>query len=82
MDVLQEINLIIGHPGVILWYMKLLQELFSIGKQINLFLFTELIIFGLMNIILASPYNISKLQVPYSLGKILKVIFMIQTSST
>ena len=38
--------------------------------------------FGLMNIILASPYKTSTLQVTYSFGKILKVIFMIHTSST
>ena len=35
-----------------------------------------------MNIILASPYKTSTLQFPYSFGNILKVIIMIQTSST
>ena len=38
--------------------------------------------FGLMNIILASPLKTSKRQVNYYLGKILNVIFIIQTSST
>ena len=60
--------------------MQLLQELFYNGNQINHLLFTEPIIFGLMNIIIATPYKKSTLQIPYSLGKILKVIFMIQTS--
>ena len=45
-------------------------------------LFTEPIMVGLMNIILASPYKTSTVQVPYSFGKILKVIFMIHISVT
>ena len=40
------------------------------------------IMFGLMNINLASPYKKITLKVPYSFGNILKVIFMSQTSST
>ena len=51
-------------------------------NQINHLLFTEPIMFGLMNTILAYPYKTSTLQVSYSFGKILKVIFMIQNSST
>ena len=72
----------IYHIGVIWWDMQLLQELFYTVKQINHLLFIELIMFGLMNIILASPYNTSTLQVTYSFVKIMKVVFIIQTSST
>ena len=37
--------------------------------------------FGLINIIFVSPYKISTLQVLYPLNKIIKIIFIIQTSS-
>ena len=82
MDVPQERNFMIYHIGVILWDMQQLQELFYTGNHINYLLFTEPIIFGLMNVIIASPQKTSTLQAPYSFGKILKVIFMIHTSST
>ena len=82
MDVLQQILSMIGHIGVISWDMQLLKELLYTRNHINILLFTEPIMFGLMNIILASPYNTSTLQVTYSFGNIMKVIFMIQTSST
>ena len=81
MDVLQEINLMIDHIGVIWWDIQLLQELFYTGNHINHLLFTGPIMFGLMNIILASPYKTSTLQVHYSFDKILKVIFIIQSYS-
>ena len=55
MDVLQERNLMIDHIGFILWDMQLLQELFYTGKHINHLLFTETSMFGLINMILASP---------------------------
>ena len=48
-------KIMIEHIGVILWDMQLLQELFYTGNQINNLLFTEPIMFGLMNIILAFP---------------------------
>ena len=82
MDVLQERNLMIYRIRVILWDMQLLQELLYTGKQINNLLFTDPIMFGLMNIILASPYKTITLQVPYYFGNILNFIFMIQNSST
>ena len=37
MYVPQEINLMIGHIGVILWDMQLLRDLLSTGNQVNLF---------------------------------------------
>ena len=46
------------------------------------FFFTKLIMFGLINIILVSPYNRSILQVLYYFNNILKVFFTIRTSST
>ena len=58
------------------------EELFSTGNQIKLLLYIEFIMIALMNIILVSPYNTSTPQVIYSFRKILKVIFIIQTSST
>ena len=82
MDVLQERWFMIDHSKVISWYVQILKELLSNGNQINLFLFTEPIIFVLMNIIIVSPYNTSTLQVPYSFDKILKVIFIIHISTT
>ena len=72
----------IYHIAVISWDMYILQELFSTGIQINLFLSTYTIMFGLMNIILVSPYNTSTLRVIYYFNKILKFMFIIQTSST
>ena len=65
MDVLQERNLMIDHIGVILQDMHLLQELFYDGNQINHLLFTQPIIFGLMNIVIASTQKTSTLQVTY-----------------
>ena len=61
MNVLQERSFIIDHIDVISWDMKLLQEFFSKGSQINLLLSIEAIMFGLMNIILVSPYKTSTL---------------------
>ena len=55
MGVLQEIILMMDHIEVISWDMQLLQELFSSGNQIKLFLSTDPIIFGLMSIILVLP---------------------------
>ena len=54
MDVLQEIKLMTYHIMDILWGMQLLQELLYSVNQINHLLFTDPIMFGLMNIILAS----------------------------
>ena len=82
MYVLQERSLMIDHIGVILWDMHLLQELLYTGNQIKNLLFTEPIMFGLINIIINYIYKKSTLQVTYSFCKILKVIFIIQTSST
>ena len=64
------------------WDMQLLQELFSTGIQNRILLFTEPIMFGLMNIIIVSPYNTSTLKVLYYFNNILKVLFIIKTSST
>ena len=72
----------IDHIMVISWDMQLLQELFSTGSHINLMLSTDTIMFGLMNIMLVSPYNTSTLQVLYHFNKILRLMFIIQTSST
>ena len=55
MKVLQEGRLMIDHIGVILWDMQILQEFLYTGNQINDLLFTEPIIFGLMNINIVSP---------------------------
>ena len=41
------------------------------------FLFTELIMFGLMNTFLVSSYKKITLQVPYSFGNIIKFVFTI-----
>ena len=62
--------------------MQLLYELFYTGNHIKLLLSTEPIMFCLMNILLDYPYKTSTLQVLYYFGNILKVIFIIQTSST
>ena len=82
MDMLQEIKFMTDNIGVIWWDMQILQELFYTGNQINHLLFTEPIMFGLMNIILASPYKTNTLQVHYSFRKIMKVILIIQTYLT
>ena len=50
-------------------------------KPYQPFLSTYPIMFGLMNIIIVSPYDTSIIQVRYSFENILKVIFIIQTSS-
>ena len=49
--------------------MQLLYELFSTRNQINVFLSTETIMFGSMNIIIVSPYNTSTLQALYYFGR-------------
>ena len=64
MDMLQERSLMIGHIGVISWYMQLLQELLYTGDQINHSLFTEPIMFGFINIIISYTYKTITLQVP------------------
>ena len=55
MDVIQERNLMANHIGAILWDMQLLHELSHTGNHINHLLFTDPIMFGLINIILALP---------------------------
>ena len=75
-------NLMIDHTVVIPWNIKLLQELSYTGNQIKLLLFTDPAMFGLMNIILVSPYKSITLHFLYYFNKILKVMFIIQTSST
>ena len=52
--------------------MQLLQELLYNGNKINLFLSTEPIMFGLMNIIIVSTYKAHTLQVIYYFNKIPK----------
>ena len=81
MDVLQKRILIIFHIEVISWDIQILKRLLSTGNYINHLLSTEPIMFGLMNIILVYPYNTIILLVIYSSVNILKVIFIIQTSS-
>ena len=82
MDVLQERGFMIDHIAVILWGIQLLQHVFYTGSQPSLLISTDPIMFGLMNIIIVSPYNTITLQVIYSLNNFLKVLFTIQTSST
>ena len=82
MGVLQKISLMIYHIVVIWQYMQILQELLSTGNQTILSLSTDPIMFGLMNTIFVSPYNTITLQVIYHVNNILKVLFIIHTSST
>ena len=82
MGVLKEIILMVVPIEVISWGIQILQELLYTRNYNNHLLFTDPIMFGLMDIILASPYKTSTPQVTYSFDKILKVIFIIQTSST
>ena len=65
-----------SHRGYFMEYAATKGVILYWGK-INLLLFTEPIIFGLMEISMISPYKKSKLHFPYSFGKILKFIFMI-----
>ena len=81
MGMLKEGILMIDHIVVNSWDMPLLKELFSTGIYINLLLSTDPIMFGLMNIIIVSPKKTRTLQVLYYLNKILKFLFIIQTSS-
>ena len=55
MGLIQEIILMIYHIVVISWDMQILQELFSAENQIRLFLSTDPIMLGFMNIIIVSP---------------------------
>ena len=82
MEVLQERILMIDHIVVISWDMQLLQNLFSTGSQTSILLSTEPILFGVMNIILVFPYKTRTIQVLYYFKNILKVLFIIKTSST
>ena len=72
----------IDHIAVVSWYIQLLQEGFYTGSQTRLLLSKDPIMFGLINIIIASPLKTSTLQVIYSFNNILKVFFVVQTSST
>ena len=78
----KEIIWMIDHIVVISWDMQLLQYLFSNGSHINILLSTYTIMFGLMNIFLIYPYNTSTIQVIYYFKNILKIMFIIHTSST
>ena len=55
MDAIQEISSMIYPIGVISWYTHLLKELFSTRNHIKLLLYTEYIMIGFMNIMLAYP---------------------------
>ena len=57
-------NLMTDHIEDILRDMQLLHEFFYTGNHIKTILFTEPIMFGLMNIIIASTQKTSTLQVP------------------
>ena len=82
MDFSQRRSLMIDHIEVISWGMQLLQDSLSTGIHINHLLSTEPIMFSLMNIITVSKYKTSILLVIYYFNKILKGMFIIQTSST
>ena len=82
MGVFQEISLIIYHIEVISWDMQLMQQLLSTVRHTIIFLSADTIVFGLINIILVSPYKTSTLQILHSFNNILKVLFTIWTSST
>ena len=72
----------IYYTEVISWCMQLLQELFSTGIYTRLLLYIDPIMFGFMNINIVSPYKTITPQVLYYFNNILKLIFIIQTSST
>ena len=82
MGVLQERNSVIYQITVISWHVQLLRGVLYTETQTRLLLFIETIIIVSMNIIILSSYNTSTLQVLYYSKKILKVVFIIQTSST
>ena len=82
MDVLQEIILMIDHIAIILWNVQVPKELLSTGIHTRLLFSTEPIMFDLMNIIVVYTYKIITLQVIYHVNNILKVLFIINTSST
>ena len=82
MDVIKEIILMLDNIEVISWYMQKLQQLFSTENQIKLLLSTYPIMFGLMKILIISPQNTSTHQFLYSLDNIMKIIFIIQISSS
>ena len=77
MDLLQEIILLIYYIAVISWDVILLQELLSTGIHTNLFISTDPIMLGLMNIIFKTPHKTSTLPVIYSFNEILKVLFVV-----
>ena len=67
---------------VMSWDMHILQELFSTGIHTGLLLSTHTIVFNLMNIIILYTYKTKTLQVIYYFNRILKLLFIIKTSST
>ena len=82
MAVIKEIILMLDNIEVISWYMQKLYQLFYTENQIKLLLSTYPIMFGLMKILLISPQNTSTHQFLYSLDNIMKIIFIIQISSS
>ena len=66
-----------------MWITKSLsgfQYRITTGSQINILLYTEPIMFGLMNIIIVYLYKTITIQVLYYFNNILKVLLIIQTS--
>ena len=82
MDVLQKISLMIDHIAVISWYIKILQELSHTGRYTGLLFYIDPIMFVLINIIIVYPQKIIIPQVLLYFNKNLKVLFIIQNSST
>ena len=82
MEMLQEIILMIDHFMVISWDIHRLQDLLSTGGQAIFLLSTDPIMFGLIHIIIVSPYKTITPQVIYFFRNILTFLFIIQTSST
>ena len=78
----KKISSIIDFIAIISWDMRLLQEFLSAGIQTVIFLSTDPIILGLVNIIIVSTWKTSILQVIYYLNKTLKVFFVIRAWST
>ena len=72
----------IDHIAVISWYTKIIKDLLSTGYQTSLFISTDTIIIGLMDIIIISPWKKIALLVPYYFNNILKLFFINSTSST
>ena len=72
----------IDHFMVISWDIHWLQDLLSTGVQAIFLLSTDPIMFGLIHIILVSPYKTITPQVIYFFRNILTFLFIIQTSST